>query len=97
MELNINRKISIFLIFAVATSYLVMLLGGGAIKPEYSHLEQYISELNATGTPFSMLIGYLGFIPFGVLSAILIVFVLNQASISGITKVGVCLLFAEPI
>jgi len=97
MDLSIKRKIAVFLICAVAISYLAMLFGGGVLKPNYSHLAQYISELNTTGTPYASLIGYLGFVPFGVFSAILIVFVLNQVPIHGVTKVGIWLLFAEPI
>ncbi|WCN08720.1 DUF998 domain-containing protein [Marinomonas mediterranea] len=97
MDLSIKRKISASLICVVAISYLAMLFGGGMVKPHYSHLAKYISELNATDTPYTSLIGYLGFVPFGVLSAILIVFVFSQAPIHGVTKVGVWLLFAEPV
>ena len=39
----------------------------GTLRPGYSHLDQFISELGATGTSHAGLLNYAGFIPTGVL------------------------------
>ena len=46
-ELDGLRSSGRLLILALALSYLAVLLGGALLKPEYSHISQYISELNA--------------------------------------------------
>ena len=40
-----------------------------ALRPDYSHIHHFISELGATGTPHAWLMNYLGFVPAGVLLA----------------------------
>ena len=86
-----------WLIIAVIVSYFIMLIGGGALKPGYSHVGQFISELNATGTPNAQLIGWLGFMPFGVLSALLIISLSGIAPVAGASRVGYWLLLMEPV
>lgn len=39
----------------------------GALRPGYSHLNQFISELGAAGTPYASVMNYAGFVPMGVL------------------------------
>jgi hypothetical membrane protein len=39
----------------------------GSLRPEYSHLHQFISELGATGTPYADLMNYAGFLPSGLM------------------------------
>lgn len=39
----------------------------GALRPDYNHLDQFISELGATGTPYAGLMNYAGFVPMGLL------------------------------
>lgn len=39
----------------------------GALRPDYNHLYDFISELGASGTPNSLLMNSLGFIPGGLL------------------------------
>jgi hypothetical membrane protein len=41
----------------------------GALRPEYSHVRQFISELGATGTPNATLMNVAGFLPAGLLLA----------------------------
>lgn len=86
-----------WLVIAVVVSYLIMLFGGGALKAEYSHQAQFISELNASGTAYAQTIGWLGFVPFGVLAAILIIAVSHKAPVRGVSRVGYWLLMAEPV
>jgi len=85
------------LIIAVIVSYLIMLFGGGALKPEYSHIGQFISELNATGTPYAQLIGWLGFIPFGLLLGLLIISLADVAPVKGASRIGYWLLMLQPV
>lgn len=61
----------------------VLLLGGVAgpvlfalvvvtaawMRPDYSHVHQFISDLGATGSPNAAVMNYLGFVPAGVLVA----------------------------
>ena len=85
------------LIIAVVVIYVLMLFGGGALKPGYSHISQYISELNATGTAYAQLIGWLGFVPFAIFSAILIVIYSRIAPVKGASRVGYWLLMLQPV
>lgn len=86
-----------WLVVTVVLGYLIMLFGGGALKPGYSHVSQYISELNAVGTPFANTIGWLGFVPFGVFAAALLFAAAAKAPVRGASRLGYWLLLAEPI
>lgn len=59
-----------WLIVGLAVYYPLVLFGGAALKAEYNHVSQYISELNATGSEWSWQIGYLGFLPLGLLGLV---------------------------
>ena len=76
---------------------LIVLFGGAALKAEYSHVSHYISELNATGSNWSWQIGYVGFLPLGLLGLVLPVVVAPRARLNGIGKIGCWLLIAEPV
>ena len=65
-----------------------MLIGGGALKPEYSHIAQYISELNETGTPYSGIISWLGFFLFGALASVLLIVTAQKAPVRGLSLIG---------
>ncbi|MCL1077527.1 DUF998 domain-containing protein [Parashewanella spongiae] len=93
MKISFNQG----LIIAVIFSYLLMLLGGAALKPDYSHVSQYISELNAINTPYADVISWFGFGLFGLISAITIVALAKHVPVSGMSKFGYWLLLAEPI
>ncbi|MCY4417462.1 MAG: DUF998 domain-containing protein, partial [Chloroflexi bacterium] len=84
-------------VVALVVFYPLVLYGGAALKAEYSHLSQYISELNATGSAWSWQIGLLGFLPLGLLGVVLLLVVAPRARLQGISKIGCWLLIAEPI
>lgn len=90
-----TRKNALFL--ALLLTYMVMLFGGAAIKPGYSHSMQYISELNATGSAHALLIGWLGFVPFGLAALALWNAARPHALAAGVHRTGYWLLLAEPI
>lgn len=86
-----------WLVVAVILSYLVMLFGGAALKPDYSHINQFISELNATGTPYAWTVGWLGFVPFGILAGTLLIALADKVPVQGISRTGYWLFMAVPI
>lgn len=77
--------------------YSGMLLVAGALKPGYSHLSKYISKLGASGSVHAASISWLGFVPFGMLSAIALWMVAAQAPVRGIGRLGYWLLLCEPL
>lgn len=86
-----------WLVIAVVLSYVFMLFGGGALKPDYSHISQFISELNAAGTPFAGMIAWAGFLPFGILSAVLLVAAAPSIPLQGASRIGYWLLMSQPV
>jgi len=85
------------LILLFVAMYLLMLLGGAALKPGYSPLSQYISELGATGSAHAQAISLFGFIPVGVLAALLLFAFARLAPVSGASRFGYWLLLFEPL
>ncbi|WP_449467949.1 DUF998 domain-containing protein [Stenotrophomonas humi] len=77
--------------------YVAMLFGGAALKPDYSAMSQYISELGATGSARAVLISIGGFIPVGVLAALLLWAMASRVPVSGASRVGYWLLLCEPL
>lgn len=77
--------------------YLLMLFGGAALKPGYSAVSQYISELGASGSDHARLISLFGFIPVGVLAALLLWASAAHAPVSGASRLGYWLLMFEPL
>lgn len=47
----------------------VVVIVSAALRPGYSHLHQFISELGAAGTPHAARINYAGFVPTGLMLA----------------------------
>ena len=86
-----------WLIVALVIFYPTVMFVGGSLKNEYSHVTQYISELNALGTSWSWQIGYLGFLTLGLLGILLLLVVVPHAKLSGISHIGGWLLIAEPV
>jgi hypothetical membrane protein len=41
-----------------------------ALRPDYSHIHHFISELGATGTSHAWLMNYVGFVPSGIMLAV---------------------------
>ena len=85
------------LILLFVAMYLLMLYGGAALKPGYSALSQYISELGATGSAHARLISLFGFIPVGMLAALLLLAFSAKVPVSGISRFGYWLLMFEPL
>lgn len=86
-----------WLVVGLAVYYPLVLFGGAALKAEYNHVSQYISELNATGSDWSWQIGYMGFLPLGLLGLVSLVVVAPRARLNGVGKIGCWLLIAEPV
>ena len=86
-----------WIVGALAVFYPLVLFGGAALKVDYSHISQYISELNATDSAWGWQIGFLGFLPLGLLGAVLLLVVAPPARLQGMSRVGCWLLIAEPI
>ena len=85
------------LILLFVTIYLLMLLGGAALKPGYSPLSQYISELGASGSAHAQLISLFGFVPVGVLAALLLWSFAAIVPVTGTSRLGYWLLMFEPL
>jgi hypothetical membrane protein len=43
----------------------------GSLQPDYSHVRDYISELGANGAPYAKWVNLLGFLPLGILVAVI--------------------------
>ncbi len=50
--------------------FAVVVVVCGALRPGYSHVTSFISELGVPGTPYSALMNYAGFVPAGLLIAV---------------------------
>ena len=85
------------IIIALILLYVTVVFGGASLKADYSHIGQYISELNATGSEWSWQIGYLGFLPLGLLGLFMLVTVARTTQLTGISQIGMWLLAGEPI
>lgn len=84
-------------ILSIVPAWLLMLVGSSALKPGYSHVSQYIGELNASGTPYDWQIGLLGFVPFGLLLAIVLTLAAPLLPIRGVARVGYWMLLLESV
>ncbi len=85
------------IIIALILLYVTVVFGGASLKADYSLTAQYISELNATGSEWSWQIGYLGFLPLGLLGLFMLVTVARNTQLTGISLMGTWLLAGEPI
>lgn len=85
--------------FAVAAplAALVFLTIGGIIKPGYSHVANFISELSATGSPYATELGLFGFLPLGILVGLFLITAAPLARVEGVSRLGFWLLFSQPV
>lgn len=90
------RRTRIAMLAAVAL-WALMLLGGAALKPGYAHVPQYISELNATGTPYAWQIGLFGFVPVGLAMIAVLVLAAPLLQVDGIARIGYWMLLLESV
>jgi hypothetical protein len=69
---------------------------GAAIKPGYSQLSNFVSEYNATGTPWADTLTYAGFVATTVLFACFLIAAAPITQVSGVSRVGFWLLWSIP-
>lgn len=69
---------------------------GSAIKPGYSQISNFVSEYNATGTPWAQTLTYAGFAVTTVLLVAFLVTALPLFKVSGASRLGAWLLWAVP-
>jgi hypothetical protein len=69
---------------------------GAAIKPGYSQLSNFVSEYNATGTPWADTLTYAGFVATTALFACFLVAAAPITQVSGVSRVGFWLLWSIP-
>lgn len=90
---TVTRGLCIATIVYATAFYLV----GGAIKPGYSHVSSFISELNATGTPWASTLSLAGFVPVALLLAAFLVAARPLARVEGLSLAGFWLLWSQPL
>ncbi|MCD9047083.1 DUF998 domain-containing protein [Luteimonas sp. MHLX1A] len=69
---------------------------GAAIKPGYSQLSNFVSEYNATGTPWAGTLTYSGYVATAALLSAFMVAAAPIAQVSGASRVGFWLLWSLP-
>lgn len=69
---------------------------GSAIKPGYSQLSNFVSEYNATGTPWAGTLTYAGYLATAVLLSAFLVSAAPLAQVSGMSRWGFWLLWSVP-
>ena len=69
---------------------------GSAIKPGYSQWSNFISEYNATGTPWAGTLTYAGFAATAVLSSLFLIAAAPLTAVSGLSRFGFSLLWCIP-
>jgi hypothetical protein len=69
---------------------------GSAIKPGYSQLSNFVSEYNATGTPWSGTLTYAGYLVTAVLLSAFLVSAAPLVQVSGASRFGFWLLWSAP-
>jgi len=89
---QLARSLLIASILYVVAFYFV----GSAVKPGYSQLSNFVSEYNATGTAWARTITYAGFLTTGVLLSAFLVSVGPLARVSGVSRLGLWLLWSLP-
>jgi hypothetical membrane protein len=50
--------------------FAVVVLVCGALRPGYSHLQHFVSELGVAGAPYAAFMNYVGFVPAGLMLAV---------------------------
>jgi len=80
----------------VSIFWLGLLLVASWVKPDYSHMSQYISEINATGTTAAGVLGWVGFVPFAIVVLSFLVSARSRVRVEGISALGYALLFFYP-
>lgn len=92
-RIRLARALAVASVLYAATFYSV----GAWLKPGYSHAANFISELNATGTPWAQELGLLGFVPLGLVLAAFLVVAYPVARLAGPCRAGFLLLWSQPV
>src|SRR5688500_17997415 len=69
---------------------------GGAVKPGYSQMSNFVSEYNATGTPWASTLTYAGFVATAALFSCFLAAAAPIAQVSGVSRLGFWLLWSVP-
>ena len=69
---------------------------GSAVKPGYSQISNFVSEYNATGTPWAQALTYAGFAATTAILSALLVTALPVLKVSGASRMGAWLLWSAP-
>ncbi len=69
---------------------------GAAIKPGYSQVSNFVSEYNATGTPWADTLTYAGFFATTVLFTFFLIAAAPITQVSGVSRLGYWLLWSVP-
>lgn len=92
-----NRaKLARLLLLASILHVIAFYFIGSAIKPGYSQVSNFVSEYNATGTPWAQTLTYAGF---ATTTAILVAFLVTASPllrVSGASRLGAWLLWSVP-
>ncbi len=64
----------------------------GYYQPDYSHIQNFISELNASGSQHGSVVGFLGFLPIGILTLLFISRLKQELVWSTRVAIGLCFL-----
>ena len=99
MEAIVENRVKLARVLAVASvAYAAAFyIVGGALKPGYSHASNFISELNATGTPWAQELSLFGFLPLGLVLAAFLWVAYPAAHVSGASRAGFLLLWSQPL
>lgn len=89
---KLSRLLLVTSILYVIAFYFI----GAAIKPGYSQLSNFVSEYNATGTPWADTLTYAGYVATTVLFAGFLIIAAPIAEVSGVSRLGYWLLWSVP-
>jgi len=92
-RVKLSRALAVATVLFAVAFYMV----GAAIKPGYSQAASFISELNATGTPWARELGLFGFLPLGGLFAAFLLAAHGVARVHGASLAGFLLLWSQPV
>lgn len=99
MEAIVENRVKLARVLAVASVVYAaaFYIVGGALMPNYSHASHFISELNATGTPWAQELSLFGFLPLGLVLAAFLWVAYPAAHVSGASRAGFLLLWSQPL
>ena len=91
------RSTRLWIALTAASWLFTVFLLPGWLRPDYSPLAQYISELGALGAPYAGLVNWASYLPSGILFAIALASFWCHWRPRGLQAAGLALLFCEPL